>query len=126
MSAISAILLLAGIPIVGGLTVFPVRWVWNWLRPRTKFVVLDKPLLSEDELAGAFGVADSSNWFRALMQIAAEMERDANTGAQTTIANPGISAGCVGGAEHIGRLRDRILELQQKGFGRLDSERKTA
>lgn len=97
------------------------RWPW-----KTKFIILDKPDLTEDELAGAFAVAHTDVRHRALMQIISELERDANNAAQVSVANHGISASCNGGAEHLSRLRDRIIELQQRGFGKLDSERKIA
>lgn len=97
------------------------RWPW-----KQRSVILTQPLLTEDELAGAFAVAESTTWFRAFLQVASEMEREASGAAQAAVANHGISASCNGGAEFIGRLRDRILELQQKGFGKLGSERKVA
>jgi hypothetical protein len=96
---------------------------WPWQK---RTIVLDQPLLSDKELAGAFAVTDSTVWFRAIMQVIGELERDANWAAQTTVASPGMSASSNGGALHLGMLRDKIVELQQKGFGKLDSERKIA
>jgi hypothetical protein len=96
---------------------------WPW---RRKVVILDKPPLSEDELAGAFAITESDVRFRAIMQVIGSLEREATEAAQIAVASPGISASSNGGALHLSMLRDRIIELQQKGFGKLDSERNIA
>ena len=92
----------------------------NWrqlFRPR--IVVTSHPLLTEKELAVAFAVSEDDIRMRALWQVLAEFEQDANSAARQSVANPGISASYNGGAEHVAMVRDRIFELQQKGFGKL-------
>lgn len=89
---------------------------WNPFRP--KFILLDEPKLSEQELAGAFAMLVTDKKLRAILQVIGEIEQEANAGAQKSVASPGISASCNGGAEHMGMLRDRILGLREKGFGK--------
>lgn len=89
---------------------------------RTKFVLLDGPVLSEEELAGAFAIVITDKRMRALLQVIGELERDANEGAQKAVGSHGICASQNGGAEFAGLLRDRILQLQQKGFGQLSGK----
>lgn len=91
-----------------------------------KFIILDAPKLSEEKLAGAFAVAVTDERFRAVLQVIDELEQEANDGARKSVGNHGMSASCNGGAEHLAMLRNRILMLQQQGFGKLDSERKIA
>jgi hypothetical protein len=91
----------------------------NPFRPR--FILLDSPKLSEAELAGAFAMPVTDKRLLAILQVIGELEEQANWGAQKSVASHGMSASCNGGAEHMGMLRDRILGLREKGFGKSDS-----
>lgn len=44
----------------------------------------------------------------ALFQLMDELEKEANSGAAASVANHGICASSVGGAEHIRLLKERI------------------
>jgi hypothetical protein len=91
----------------------------NWFYPRV--VVVDTPILSEDELAGAFAMPAADVRMRALLQVIWELEQAAQDKAHETVANHGMCASYTGGSEHMSMLRGRILDLQQKGFGKLGS-----
>ena len=47
---------------------------WPW---RQRVVVLDQQPLPDKELAAAFAVAESTLWFRAVMQVIGDLEREA-------------------------------------------------
>lgn len=90
---------------------------------KTQYILIDDKPLTEPELAAAFALAVTDKKFRALMQVITELERSANLGAQDQVGNPPVAASCIGGAEHLGMLRARILSLRQQGFGKSSLDR---
>lgn len=93
------------------------NWL-KWIQPR--YVVLQRPELSEAELAGALAMPEDDRRLMALLQIIRELEDEANEAAQKSVASHGISASCSGGAEYMNRIRQRILGLREEGFGKLE------
>ena len=81
-----------------------------------KYIVLSAPLLSETELAGAFAVAETDRRHIAMLQLIADFERQANEVAQINVASHGLCAAANGAADVLGRLRDEMLRLRDKGF----------
>lgn len=89
----------------------------TWLRPY-RVIVLDAPAMPEKELAGAFAYALDEPRMRATLQLINDLERDAINAAHENVGNAPVCANYLGGAEHLGMLRDTILDFQQKTFGK--------
>lgn len=87
------------------------------------YVVVSSIPMDDNELAGAFALHPADKRFQAWMQVLDEVESEAVKAAQATVANPALSASCNGGAEHIAILRNRILALREKGYGKSESNR---
>lgn len=92
---------------------------WLFGSSPSRYIVLNGPDLTDDELAGAFAVAPDHKLIRALLQVTRELEEEANDSARITVGNHGMCASANGGAEYMSRFRQRILELREKGFGKL-------
>jgi hypothetical protein len=87
---------------------------WADLQPAKRVVVEAGQRLNEREFRAAFNVPDTNRLWVATLQMIEEVRREAQDGAQKSVANHGICASCVGGDEFLTRLRDRmILEREQ-------------
>lgn len=90
----------------------------KWFQPR--YVIVQRPEMSEAELAGALAMPEDDRKLTALLQIIGELETEAVDAAQTSVGNHGMCAGYVTATEYLDRLRQRILGLRAEGFGRLE------
>jgi hypothetical protein len=82
-----------------------------WLR-RPRVIIRSVVTLKEEEVANQIKSL-SPMQFQAVTQIILQLESEANDGAANSVAQPGISASCVGGAEHLRMLQDRLNILRE-------------
>lgn len=87
-----------------------------WALLRRRIVVEAPARLSEPELRAAFNVSSDNRLWRAVLQCLADVQDEAKTAAETTVASPGLSASCVGGGEFLTRLRDRMILEREKAI----------
>jgi hypothetical protein len=79
---------------------------FDWFR-RPRILVRSIVTLKEEELRNQIKSLSPAQ-FGAISQVITQLESEANDGAANSVANYGISASCVGGAEHLRMLQDRL------------------
>lgn len=98
----------------------PLEIAW---RHDSRPIVIVHARLTEADMAAAFRVPETDLRFRAVLQMAGDLEREANEQAQKMVANPQILASLVGGAEHIGILRDRLIAARVEAVNAREAKR---
>jgi hypothetical protein len=82
-----------------------------WQRPR--LIIKSTVDLKDEEVQNQMRSLSPAQ-YAALKQIIFELERDAIDGATKAVANHGIAASCIGGAEHLRLLLDRLEDLRKR------------
>ena len=77
----------------------------NWLKPRV--ILRSIATIKEEELQNQIKSL-SSMQYGVILQMIDQLELEANDGAAASVGNPAICASCVGGAEHMRMLKERL------------------
>jgi hypothetical protein len=90
---------------------------------RSVKVLLRGDALTEPQINAALAVAEDTPLWRAVMQLIATAEENANQNAQDSMDPPTVMAGYVGGASHLRMLRDELTQRREEGIKELGERR---
>jgi hypothetical protein len=88
----------------------------RWLRPRV--VVVKEPLLNDEDLIKAYSIPAGDLQYRATMQILEDEVQDAHEKAEIASSKSELPHFYNGGAERVGRVRDRIQAIRDEAVRR--------
>ena len=101
------------------------KWRELWAIRRRLRVIGPVDMLSEAQLNAALAVGEDNPMWKAVLQLIATAEENANRNAQDSLDPPTVLAGYVGGASHLRMLRDDLIDRREQGIKELGERRLT-
>jgi hypothetical protein len=98
-----------------------VKISWKWLdHSNPQSAIRAGPQLKDSDIVNAFRVPENENWWRAVLQVIDELERETIQGARNYVANTNMCISAVGGGEALAELRGRLVALREKAVAGRD------
>ncbi len=74
------------------------------------------PQLNQVDLVNAFRVSENEKWWRAVLQLIDEFERETIEASRKYVGNPNMCISAVGGGESLSMLRERLIALREQAL----------